>query len=74
MALLHGHSYTAHAMGCTAAAKAIQWFRDPFTNPNVQFKEKKLREVCLVFFYCSGTLLICENIFLLDVLLISFCD
>ncbi|KAG1326932.1 bifunctional dethiobiotin synthetase/7,8-diamino-pelargonic acid aminotransferase, mitochondrial [Cocos nucifera] len=45
MALLHGHSYTAHAMGCTAAAKAIQWFKDPITNPNVEFKEKKLKEL-----------------------------
>ncbi|KAJ4827784.1 Bifunctional dethiobiotin synthetase/7,8-diamino-pelargonic acid aminotransferase, mitochondrial [Turnera subulata] len=34
-ALLHGHSYTAHAMGCSAAVKAIQWFSDPQTNFNV---------------------------------------
>ncbi|CAN1192876.1 Bifunctional dethiobiotin synthetase/7,8-diamino-pelargonic acid aminotransferase, mitochondrial [Linum perenne] len=34
-ALLHGHSYSAHAMGCTAAAKAIKWFKDPQTNVNI---------------------------------------
>ncbi|XVE71791.1 hypothetical protein DITRI_Ditri10aG0180200 [Diplodiscus trichospermus] len=34
-ALLHGHSYTAHAMGCTAAAKSIKWFKDPMTNLNL---------------------------------------
>lgn len=34
-ALLHGHSYSAHAMGCTAAAKSIRWFKDPMTNLNI---------------------------------------
>ncbi|OMO91501.1 Aminotransferase class-III [Corchorus capsularis] len=34
-ALLHGHSYSAHAMGCTAAAKSIKWFKDPMTNHNI---------------------------------------
>lgn len=44
-ALLHGHSYTAHAMGCSAAVKAIQWFRDPSTNSNLDFDHMKLKEV-----------------------------
>ncbi|EMS50925.1 Biotin synthase [Triticum urartu] len=43
-ALLHGHSYTAHAMGCSAAVKAIQWFRDPSTNSNLDFDRMKLKE------------------------------
>ncbi|MED6191570.1 Bifunctional dethiobiotin synthetase/7,8-diamino-pelargonic acid aminotransferase, mitochondrial [Stylosanthes scabra] len=42
-ALLHGHSYSAHALGCMAAVKSIQWFKDPCSNPNVtsegRFKE-----------------------------------
>ncbi|KAL4182127.1 hypothetical protein AMTRI_Chr12g274370 [Amborella trichopoda] len=46
MALLHGHSYSAHALGCTAAAKAIQWFKDPHMNPNIiATGNKKLREL-----------------------------
>lgn len=44
-ALLHGHSYTAHAMGCSAAVKAIQWFRDPSTNSNLDFDHMKLKEL-----------------------------
>ncbi|KAM0931083.1 hypothetical protein ACQ4PT_000574 [Festuca glaucescens] len=44
-ALLHGHSYTAHAMGCSAAVKAIQWFRDPSTNSNLYFDQMKLNEL-----------------------------
>lgn len=44
-ALLHGHSYTAHAMGCSAAVKAIQWFRDPSTNSNLDFDCMKLKEL-----------------------------
>ncbi|KAL5127540.1 Telomere repeat-binding protein 3 [Glycine soja] len=32
-ALLHGHSYSAHAMGCAAGIKSIQWFKDPCSNP-----------------------------------------
>ncbi|KFK27306.1 hypothetical protein AALP_AA8G365300 [Arabis alpina] len=34
-ALLHGHSYSAHAMGCATAAKAIEWFKNPETNHNI---------------------------------------
>lgn len=45
MALLHGHSYTAHAMGCTAVVKAVQWFKDPCTNINIEPEGKKLKEL-----------------------------
>ncbi|KAL2504959.1 Bifunctional dethiobiotin synthetase/7 [Abeliophyllum distichum] len=34
-ALLHGHSYSAHAMGCMAAVKSIKWFKDCTTNVNL---------------------------------------
>ncbi|KAK6944241.1 Aminotransferase class-III [Dillenia turbinata] len=44
-ALLHGHSYTAHAMGCTAASKSINWFKDPQKNLNVAPEGKFLREL-----------------------------
>ncbi|EXB94580.1 Adenosylmethionine-8-amino-7-oxononanoate aminotransferase [Morus notabilis] len=44
-ALLHGHSYSAHAMGCTAAAKSIKWFKDPRTNPNIVSEGRLLREL-----------------------------
>ncbi|KAJ3693384.1 hypothetical protein LUZ60_008864 [Juncus effusus] len=45
MALLHGHSYSAHAMGCSSATKAIQWFKDPCTNPNLDSDGSKLKEL-----------------------------
>ncbi|KAK1290895.1 hypothetical protein QJS10_CPB18g00222 [Acorus calamus] len=45
MALLHGHSYSAHAMGCTAAVKAIQWFKDRHTNPNIVHEKQCLKEL-----------------------------
>jgi dethiobiotin synthetase/adenosylmethionine--8-amino-7-oxononanoate aminotransferase len=32
-------------MGCSAAVKAIQWFRDPSTNLNLDFDQMKLNEV-----------------------------
>lgn len=38
-ALLHGHSYSAHAVGCTAAAKSIRWYKNPETNLNIIFEE-----------------------------------
>lgn len=38
-ALLHGHSYSAHAVGCTAAAKSIRWYRNQETNLNIIFGE-----------------------------------
>ncbi|KDP22928.1 hypothetical protein JCGZ_01765 [Jatropha curcas] len=44
-ALLHGHSYTAHAMGCSAAVKSIKWFKDPRTNLNVIAEQRLLREL-----------------------------
>ncbi|KAL2653202.1 hypothetical protein R1flu_021330 [Riccia fluitans] len=34
-ALLHGHSYTAHAMGCATAVVALQHFSDPSKNSNL---------------------------------------
>ncbi|BFI25775.1 bifunctional dethiobiotin synthetase / adenosylmethionine---8-amino-7-oxononanoate aminotransferase [Marchantia polymorpha subsp. ruderalis] len=34
-ALLHGHSYTAHAMGCATAVAALQYFKDPSKNTNL---------------------------------------
>ncbi|KAJ1433507.1 Pyridoxal phosphate-dependent transferase, major domain [Sesbania bispinosa] len=44
-ALLHGHSFTAHAMGCMAAVKSIQWFKDPCSNPNITSDGRLLREL-----------------------------
>ncbi|KAL2977627.1 hypothetical protein AAZX31_13G078000 [Glycine max] len=44
-ALLHGHSYSAHAMGCAAAVKSIQWFKDPCSNPNITSEGRLLREL-----------------------------
>ena len=35
-ALLHGHSYTAHAIGCSAANTALGMYTDPACNPNVR--------------------------------------
>lgn len=46
-ALLHGHSYTAHSIGCSAAVKSIQWFKNPQTNKNMLPGGKSLREVSL---------------------------
>lgn len=45
VALLHGHSYSAHAMGCTAAVKAMQWFKDTSTNHNFDLQGNKLKEL-----------------------------
>ncbi|CAL1358443.1 unnamed protein product [Linum trigynum] len=44
-ALLHGHSYSAHAMGCTAATKAIKWFKDPKSNANILSEGGLLKEL-----------------------------
>ncbi|KAF8392915.1 hypothetical protein HHK36_021155 [Tetracentron sinense] len=52
ISLLHGHSYTAHAMGCTAATKAIKWFKDPLTNLNISAEGRQLREVCKKLCFC----------------------
>ncbi|CAD7699109.1 unnamed protein product [Ostreobium quekettii] len=35
-ALLHGHSFTAHPIGCAAACAAISMYTDPSLNPNLQ--------------------------------------
>ncbi|XP_050944211.1 bifunctional dethiobiotin synthetase/7,8-diamino-pelargonic acid aminotransferase, mitochondrial-like isoform X2 [Cucumis melo] len=43
--LLHGHSYTAHVLGCTAATKSIKWFKDPQTNLNIISEGTSLREI-----------------------------
>jgi len=55
MALLHGHSYSAHAMGCTAVLKAIQWFKDPCMNTNIEPEGKKLKEVHGIFLVATIT-------------------
>ena len=34
-ALLHGHSYSAHAIGCAAACASLDMFGDTTTNPNL---------------------------------------
>ncbi|RYR40327.1 hypothetical protein Ahy_A09g046059 [Arachis hypogaea] len=39
-ALLHGHSNSAHALGCMAAVKSIQWFKDPCSNMLFLFMRK----------------------------------
>lgn len=35
-ALLHGHSYTAHPIGCAAALHALSIFSNPDSNPNLE--------------------------------------
>lgn len=47
-ALLHGHSYSAHALGCAAASKSINWFKDHRTNHNLKTEGSMLREVCIL--------------------------
>lgn len=44
-ALLHGHSYSAHAVGCTAAVRSIMSFKDPKKNPNLPPEGRVLREL-----------------------------
>ncbi|KAG8367701.1 hypothetical protein BUALT_Bualt16G0100400 [Buddleja alternifolia] len=44
-ALLHGHSYSAHAMGCTAAVKSIKWFKDHKRNMNLISESRLLQEL-----------------------------
>jgi dethiobiotin synthetase/adenosylmethionine--8-amino-7-oxononanoate aminotransferase len=34
-ALLHGHSYTAHPLGCAAAVQALDTYTNPQMNPNL---------------------------------------
>ncbi|KAJ9550712.1 hypothetical protein OSB04_014757 [Centaurea solstitialis] len=45
MALLHGHSYSAHALGCAAACNSMKWFKDSKTNPNLIPEQNLLREL-----------------------------
>lgn len=49
-ALLHGHSYSAHAMGCAAAVKSVKWFKDSKTNMNLISESRSLQEVGVNFF------------------------
>ncbi|KAL4564280.1 hypothetical protein LXL04_028340 [Taraxacum kok-saghyz] len=44
-ALLHGHSYSAHALGCAAACSSIKWFKDSQTNPNLIPQQNLLKEL-----------------------------
>ncbi|KAL0290108.1 UNVERIFIED_CONTAM: Bifunctional dethiobiotin synthetase/7,8-diamino-pelargonic acid aminotransferase, mitochondrial [Sesamum angustifolium] len=44
-ALLHGHSYSAHAMGCAAAVKSVKWFKDSNTNMNLISETRLLQEL-----------------------------
>jgi dethiobiotin synthetase/adenosylmethionine--8-amino-7-oxononanoate aminotransferase len=45
-ALLHGHSYTAHPLGCAAAVQALETFTDPHMNPNLCTPEVPNRCLC----------------------------
>ncbi|XP_078433990.1 adenosylmethionine-8-amino-7-oxononanoate transaminase isoform X2 [Wolffia australiana] len=44
-ALLHGHSYSGHPVGCSVATKAIRWFKDTSTNPNLCVDGNGLKEL-----------------------------
>eukprot|EP00897_Mesotaenium_endlicherianum_P005913 jgi/Mesen1/534/ME000104S10626 len=44
-ALLHGHSYTAHPVGCWAAVTALQSYQDPRLNPNFVPSQHRLRQL-----------------------------
>lgn len=45
LALLHGHSYSGHAIGCQAAVASLQFFCDPERNPNLLSCKQFLREL-----------------------------
>jgi dethiobiotin synthetase/adenosylmethionine--8-amino-7-oxononanoate aminotransferase len=45
-ALLHGHSYTAHPLGCAAAVQALKTFTNPEMNPNLCTPEVPNRCLC----------------------------
>ncbi len=47
-ALLHGHSYTAHAIGCSAAVTALDLYTDPACNPNLREPDQQTASVSLV--------------------------
>ncbi len=44
-ALLHGHSYSAHAVGCAAAVAALDALSDAQRNPNMLSHAPRLREL-----------------------------
>ncbi|CDP02956.1 unnamed protein product [Coffea canephora] len=44
-ALLHGHSYSAHAIGCSAAVQSIKWFKNSQRNVNLIPGADLLREL-----------------------------
>ncbi len=44
-ALLHGHSYSAHPIGCAAACAALDMFGGADTNPNLLAGPQRLREL-----------------------------
>lgn len=46
-ALLHGHSYTAHAIGCSAAVTALDLYTDPKANPNYRAGSEQSDLPCL---------------------------
>ncbi|XP_073278124.1 bifunctional dethiobiotin synthetase/7,8-diamino-pelargonic acid aminotransferase, mitochondrial isoform X1 [Primulina huaijiensis] len=45
LALLHGHSYSAHAMGCMAAVKSLKWFKDYNVNMKIMCETRFLQEL-----------------------------
>ena len=47
-ALLHGHSYTAHAIGCSAAVTALDLYTDPTCNPNLREPDQQTASLSLV--------------------------
>lgn len=47
LALLHGHSYSGHSIGCQAAITALQWLANPERNPNLLPCKTRLMEVKL---------------------------
>ena len=46
-ALLHGHSYTAHAIGCSAAVTALDLYTDPNSNPNYMASSEDTAMPCI---------------------------
>ena len=41
-ALLHGHSYTAHPIGCSVAIASLDAYLDPALNPNLGAPRRSL--------------------------------
>mmetsp|Transcript_10381 Transcript_10381/g.16222 ORF Transcript_10381/g.16222 Transcript_10381/m.16222 type:complete len:328 (+) Transcript_10381:62-1045(+) len=44
-ALLHGHSYTAHPVGCAVGCAALDMYADPKTNPNFQGLHSPMKDI-----------------------------